>query len=253
MKRDDLRKRANQRRERQTNALNPKAAAVAKCGRVATFGRHGWRANTLDEEAQQRVFSYIDRNSRTPEIDRLKMALSFKAGLRVSEIAKLTVQDVTDAQGKIGKYIRIPAGISKSGRERLIPMHPQVRDAIKAFRTRYPDVESFGISHVGGKIRIQSTGSLTVWFHRLYQLVKLQKCSSHSGRRTFLTALARSANNFGNSLRDVQMLAGHARLDTTATYIDPTPELSDLVNSLGSKRRRRRRKPRCNGGEENGQ
>lgn len=45
-------------------------------------------------------------------------------------------------------------------------------------------------------------------------------CSSHSGRRSFVTRAARKISEVGGSLRDVQQLAGYASLGTTARYIE---------------------------------
>ena len=45
-------------------------------------------------------------------------------------------------------------------------------------------------------------------------------CSSHSGRRTFITNAAKKITTVGGSLRDVQYLAGHSSLQTTERYID---------------------------------
>ncbi len=45
-------------------------------------------------------------------------------------------------------------------------------------------------------------------------------CSSHSGRRTFITNAARKIGAVGGSQRDVQMLAGHSSLAVTQRYID---------------------------------
>jgi integrase len=59
-----------------------------------------------------------------------------------------------------------------------------------------------------------------IFFQRLYQRLGLKGASSHSGRRTFVTSLAKKIVAAGGSLRDVQQLAGHASLSTTQRYIE---------------------------------
>ena len=51
--------------------------------------------------------------------------------------------------------------------------------------------------------------SIVVWFNRAFHNIGLHGCSSHSGRRTFITRAARLVHKAGGSLRDVQLLAGH--------------------------------------------
>jgi integrase len=63
-------------------------------------------------------------------------------------------------------------------------------------------------------------GSVVNWFRRLYAELGLTGCSSHSGRRTFVTNAARLVFKAGGSLRDVQQLAGHRSIDQTQAYID---------------------------------
>jgi integrase/recombinase XerD len=57
-------------------------------------------------------------------------------------------------------------------------------------------------------------------FARWYEQIGFDGCSSHSGRRTFITNAARKISLVGGSLRDVQMLAGHTSLRVTQRYID---------------------------------
>ena len=54
-------------------------------------------------------------------------------------------------------------------------------------------------------------------FWRWYQHIGFDGCSSHSGRRTFITNTARKISTVGGSLRDVQMLAGHTEPSDYAT------------------------------------
>ena len=62
--------------------------------------------------------------------------------------------------------------------------------------------------------------SIVNWFVALFAELGIEGCSSHSGRRTFITTAARRAHRAGCSLRDVQLLAGHRSIETTQGYID---------------------------------
>jgi integrase/recombinase XerD len=77
----------------------------------------------------------------------------------------------------------------------------------------------------GPIIRSQRGGHMTArgivnWFRAVYALLGLTGCSSHSGRRTFITQSARLLQRIGGSLRDIQELAGHRALTTTERYIE---------------------------------
>ena len=75
--------------------------------------------------------------------------------------------------------------------------------------------------------------SVVHWFQRLYSALGFDGCSSHSGRRTFVTNAAKKATLVGGSLRDVQELAGHASLQTTQRYIQGDTEAKrKLVNLI---------------------
>ena len=65
-----------------------------------------------------------------------------------------------------------------------------------------------------------SANSIAHWFKRLYGSLGFDGCSSHSGRRTFITQTARKISLVGGSLRDIQLMAGHSNLQTTQRYIE---------------------------------
>lgn len=62
--------------------------------------------------------------------------------------------------------------------------------------------------------------SIVNLFAAMYAELGFEGCSSHSGRRTFITNAARLISRTGGSLRDVQELAGHSALSTTERYIE---------------------------------
>jgi len=63
------------------------------------------------------------RRRRYPERNRVMVLLSIKAGLRACEIARLTWPMVTDARGKIGTVLELPAKAAKKGSGRRVPIH----------------------------------------------------------------------------------------------------------------------------------
>jgi integrase/recombinase XerD len=69
-------------------------------------------------------------------------------------------------------------------------------------------------------------------FARWYEQLGFVGCSSHSGRRTFITNAARKISLVGGSLRDVQMLAGHSSLRITQRYIDGEQEAQRKIVDL---------------------
>lgn len=202
-------------------------------GGLRSQERRTARARVLEDDHIERVFEHIRTTSNSPASDELKFAFSVFAGLRACEIAGMTLEAVVDADGRIGRHIIVSRQSAKGGRERIIPMHPRIRDALVRFREAHPAIRNLSFSARRGHVRHQNASAIKSWFLLLYQQVGLQGCSSHSGRRTFITRLARLANLHGNSLHDVQLLAGHARLQTTAHYIDPSDNLAGLVAAFG--------------------
>ena len=191
------------------------------------------QARTLTEEQIQYVIRHVRNHANAPLSDELKVVLSFYAGLRACEISGLPVTALLDAQGRVGEFIRLTGGITKGGKARQIPMHPYIQEAAQRFRTHHPDLDFVCFSQRFTRIKHQKPNALVVWFGALYRAVGFEGCSSHSGRRTFLTNLARMVNEHGMSLKDVQLLAGHARLDTTERYIDPVANTTSLIHALG--------------------
>jgi integrase/recombinase XerD len=190
------------------------------------------RAKIIESKDLKVVFKLIDstKDYKTKTRDKVAVLLSVKAGLRAAEIAGLRWIDVTKPDGTIADVMHIGHHITKGGKkDRQVPIHPELKHYLEILRKQRPNDE---IIRFGDYKETMTPNAMTVWFSRLYQAAGLEGCSSHSGRRTFITSAARQANLYNASLRDVQDLAGHASLTTTERYIDPSDGVKALVSSL---------------------
>jgi integrase/recombinase XerC len=180
----------------------------------------GRQAKILTPRQESAILRHLE-TTRYPKRDRVIFLLSLKAGMRAREIAALTWAMVTDAESQVGDTVALENRASKGTSGRLIPMHPLLHDALARFhesrgeqvRPERPVV--FSERGLG-----MSAATVRLWFHRLYQTLGMTGCSSHSGRRTFITRAARKVSEVGGSVRDVQQLAGHASMQTTQRYIE---------------------------------
>ncbi|GAA4747868.1 hypothetical protein GCM10023264_12140 [Sphingomonas daechungensis] len=151
--------------------------------------------------------------------DKVIVLLSFRAGMRACEIAGLDWRMVMTPSGRISTTVAISGRIAKNGRGRHVPVHPELKLALEVHHAHCggprfgPVVQSRRGSHLKPR-------SIVNWFRQVYDELGLTGCSSHSGRRTFITGAARAVHRAGGSLRDVQELAGHRALTTTERYIE---------------------------------
>src|SRR4029077_15683464 len=110
------------------------------------------------------------------------------------------------------EFLSIHDTIAKKGSGRRIPLHRDLRQALQDLSGPQPPVGPVVRSARGAAMR---PNSIVNWFVALFADLGLQGCSSHSGRRTFITTVARNVHRAGCSLRDVQLLAGHRSIETT--------------------------------------
>lgn len=189
----------------------------------------GRQAKMLTPAETRRLLSYA-RRTPTPERDQVMILLSLRAGLRACEIAGLDWSMVTDPKGRIGGVIELRDAIAKKGGGRRIPIHPELKTALCQLAPPADRAGPIIRSLRGGFMK---PNSVVNWFVRAYREIGADGCSSHSGRRTFVTTAARAAHRAGASLRDVQLLAGHRSIETTQAYIDGDSAAQHrLVNSL---------------------
>jgi integrase/recombinase XerD len=175
----------------------------------------GKQAHVITPAMLKRLLQRADR-SADPARDRVIILLSVKAGLRACEIANLDWSMVLDANARIADTIAVRDTIAKRGAGRRLPLHSDLKKALR--RLLPPN------THCGPVVRStrgchMKPNSIVNWFAAIFSELQFEGCSSHSGRRTFITNAAKNTHRTGCSLRDVQLLAGHRSIETTERYI----------------------------------
>jgi integrase/recombinase XerD len=178
------------------------------------------QAQVLTEKDTKRVLALIARKSFAAR-NRCMLQLSWLSGMRVGEIAALSVDDLVDADGNVRSQIQLKAEQTKGDAARTVllnaPAQTELSIYLRTLRQPKPTDPLFR-SRVAKRF---SANSLCQVFLRIYDQAGLDKATSHSGRRTFITTLAHK----GVNVRVLAALAGHRSIATTQRYI----ELNDNV------------------------
>jgi integrase len=158
--------------------------------------------------------------------DRAILAVLLGCGLRRSEVAALTFAHV---QQRDGRWCIVDL-VGKHGRVRTAPMPAWVKVAIDAWTS----AANVGPGHVfrpvnrGGSITGERLGEKVVWqmLRRYAADVGVPGIAPHDLRRT-CAKLCRAA---GGELEQIQMLLGHASVQTTERYLGTKQDLVHAPN-----------------------
>jgi len=186
--------------------------------------------------AQERAVLHHIGEKRNPVRDTVIFLLSVKAGMRAKEISSLTWEMVVDANGEVSDFINLTNTAAKGSKGgRVIPTNQQLKTALVELLVQSQLRKSF--KYEDAVVRTERSASTSAQvivntFSRWYAELGLVGCSSHSGRRTFITNTARKISSVGGSLRDIQYLAGHSSLQTTQRYIEGDSEAKVKVVGL---------------------
>ncbi|MBJ3761305.1 tyrosine recombinase XerC [Maribius pontilimi] len=165
----------------------------------------------LSVDAAHALLETVEMQAREPWVaarDVAVVTLLWGCGLRISEALGLT-----GAQADPGTALRI---VGKGGKERVVPVLPAARDAVRAYVCACPfdlptDAPLFrGVR--GGKLNPRIVAK-TMEQTRL-QLGLPASATPHALRHSFATHLLGA----GGDLRTIQELLGHNSLSTTQAY-----------------------------------
>jgi integrase/recombinase XerD len=140
------------------------------------------KAKVLTDKELKKVVDYIDAFDKYAERNKAMLLLTHLCLLRVGEVASLKVCDVVNADGEINDVIFLTAEQTKGNDSRRVFVSKKAKQVLK----------------------------------RLYERAAIKGATSHSGRRSGITALSAK----GVSVRVIAELANHKHIATTQKYID---------------------------------
>ena len=155
--------------------------------------------------------------------DRAIALLPFYAGLRVSEVAGLDVDDVVMTARK--GTLRV---VGKGEKPRTVPVHAKLREALTAWLAARPATgeKALFVSRLGSRPTAEAVNDVIAGITRAAGLD--EHVTVHVLRHCFGTNLVRD----GVDLVIVSQLMGHARLETTRRYSAPSAD--DLERAVAS-------------------
>jgi site-specific recombinase XerD len=150
------------------------------------------------------------------------LSVAYGAGLRVSEVVALKVSDIDSKR----MVIRIEQG--KGHKDRYVMLSPHLLDLLRAW---YKAARPQGWLFPGqNRVSPMSTRQLTRACHAAAHMAEIGKrVSPHTLRHSFATHLLEQ----NIDIRVIQVLLGHAKLDTTALYTRvATKTIQDITSPL---------------------
>ena len=178
------------------------------------------QAKTLTSAELDQVLHYISTR-RFALRNRVLLLTGYWSGMRVGEIASLTISDVVNADGTIKAEIRLSAEQTKGRHPRTVFLPEKLRAELAHFvEFRRPfEFDQPLFTTASGKGFTANV--LTQHFFWLFRDAGIAGASSHTMRRSFITNLA----NKGIGVRILASLAGHRSIAVTQKYIDVNDDM----------------------------
>lgn len=213
--------------------VNKHAAALDDFGTWRGLGKASVKRQEIPQKAPRALEPRaVTRYLRAVEAcasdrDRAIALTPLYAGARIAEVTALDTDDVQLSARK--GQLRL---IGKGEKTRIVPIHAKLREAMTAWlaeRPSWPGAETpaLFLGRRGTRLTVDALGDVIEAITRAAGLD--DHVTSHRLRHTFGTSLVRD----GVDLVTVAALMGHARLETTRAYTQPSQaDLERAIESL---------------------
>lgn len=214
-------------REMADNQLLDPAVAAA-IARVPGVERRGNRiGNWLTKEQANELLNAPDAGTLIGKRDRAVLALLIGCGLRRAEVVSLAVESI---QQRDARWL-IPDLLGKGNRARTVTIPSGVKARIDLWTSAaaITDGRLFRPVTKSGAVKgsaIQDEKAIWRLVVRYARATELGKLAPHDLRRT----CAKLCRKAGGDLEQIQLLLGHASVQTTERYLGTEQNLSSAVN-----------------------
>jgi len=196
------------------------------------------QARVLTEKELRKVLNYCNTQPHATR-NRTMLLCTHMAGMRVGEVAALTVSDVLAMDGTVKEEIALSAQQTKGNKARTVLVPRKLRDELTSYlQQRYGIANLLAVTQTDTQRALFPTqknpkrgftaNTLCQLFHKIYKDSQMYGATSHSGRRTFITKLA----DKGVGVRVLMALAGHKSIATTQRYIELNPTIMKAAVEL---------------------
>ena len=196
------------------------------------------QARVLTERELRKVLNFCNTQPHATR-NRTMLLCTHMAGMRVGEVAALTVSDVLAMDGTVKEEIALSAQQTKGNKARTVLVPKKLRDELTCYlQQRYGLTNLLAVTQTDTQRALFPTqknpkrgftaNTLCQLFHKIYKDSQMYGATSHSGRRTFITKLA----DKGVGVRVLMALAGHKSIATTQRYIELNPTIMKAAVEL---------------------
>ena len=195
------------------------------------------QAKTLTSKELNLLLLYVATRKHAAR-DRAIVLMTHWAGMRIGEVAATKIGDVLALDGTVRSEINLSAAQTKGKHARTVVLADKLRKELLVYlQQRFDTKHLMALAYTDNMKQPlfntqKSTGftanTLCYTMHMLYKAAGLDGASSHSGRRSFLSALSAKAV----PLKVLMELAGHRQAQTTMRYINVTTDMKRAAVEL---------------------
>lgn len=182
----------------------------------------------INQNQVVKMLDQLNQNCFIGARNHAMLMIMYSAGLRVSEVANLALQDM-DFDSKM-IYIQN----SKGAKDRYVPMNPDIIKSCKKWLEFRGESDYFFSTYKGGKLDIRYIREMTYTISEKAGVYiqngrEKKKVYPHALRHSFATSLLKSGNF---DIREIQELMGHENISTTQVYTHVT--LDDMADKFSN-------------------